>query len=141
MAGRTEQPSLVRLSDTDFRLEAPEQDTRGLDVYDRDGDQIGSVKDLYVDEAERKVRFLNISGGGFLGIGEKHFLVPMEYVTEVGEVRITIEPGREKTTATPPFDTRVVPLNISHHRDVYNHYGHTNPSRINAPRDPYSGGT
>ena len=58
MAERTEQHQLVKLSDSDFRLEAPEQDVRGLDVYDRDGREIGSVEDLYVDTAERKIRFL-----------------------------------------------------------------------------------
>ena len=47
MAERTEQHQLVKLSDTDFRLEEPDQDVRGLDVYDRDGNQIGSVEDLY----------------------------------------------------------------------------------------------
>jgi sporulation protein YlmC with PRC-barrel domain len=131
----------VKFSDSDFAFENPEQDIRGKDVCDVGGEQLGSVEDLYIDTQERKVRFLEVSAGGFLGIAEKHFLVPVESVTEVGEVRITIKPGREKTTASPPFDTKVVPLNTSHQRDVYNHYGHTDPSRIGAPRDPYSGGT
>ena len=130
----------VKLSDSDFVFENPEQDIRGKDVYDEDGEQIGSVDDLYVDGREQKVRFLEVGAGGFLGIGEKHFLVPVEYVTEVGEVRIIIEPGREKAMGSPPFDTKVVPLNTSHQRDVYNHYGHPDPHRIGAPRDPYSGG-
>ncbi len=67
MAERTEQQGLVRLSDTDFGLEAPEQDIRGLDVYDNEGDKIGSVEDLYVDEAERKVRFLSVGAGASSG--------------------------------------------------------------------------
>lgn len=36
MAQGRDQHQLVKLSDSDLRLEAPEQDIRGLDVYDRD---------------------------------------------------------------------------------------------------------
>ena len=122
-------------------FENPEQDIRGKDVNDARGEQIGSVDDLYIDRQERKVRFLEVGAGGFLGLGEKHFLIPVEYVTEVGEVRITIEPGREMATGSPPFDTTVVPLTTSHQRDVYNRFGQANPYRIGAPRDPYSGRT
>jgi sporulation protein YlmC with PRC-barrel domain len=131
----------VKFSNSNLMFENPAQDIRGKDVYDVNGEQIGSVDDLYVDGLERKVRFLEVGTGGFLGIGEEHLLVPVESVTEVDEVRIVIEPGREKTTGSPPFDTTVVPLTASHKRNVYNHYGHTDPTRIGVPRDPYSGGT
>lgn len=127
MAERTEQQRLVRLSDSDFHLEAPEQDIRGLDVYDPDGDQIGSVKDLYVDEAERKVRFLNISGGGFLGIGEKQLMLPVEAVTDVGEDRVTIEQGKKTVMDSPPFDTDLVHPATDYQREVYGYYGYPYP--------------
>jgi hypothetical protein len=61
--------SLVKLSDSEFVLEDRTQDVRGLDVYDSNGDEIGSVEDLYADEEERKVRFLKVAAGGFLGLG------------------------------------------------------------------------
>ncbi len=35
---------------------------------------------IYVDTGERKVRFLDAGAGGFLGIGEKHFMIPVEAV-------------------------------------------------------------
>src|SRR3712207_3941844 len=95
----------VKFSNSKFMFENPEQDIRGKDVYDVDGEQIGSVDDLYVDGRERKVRFLEVGAGGFLGIGKKHLLVPVESVTVVGEIRIIIEPEREKTTGSPPFNT------------------------------------
>jgi sporulation protein YlmC with PRC-barrel domain len=73
----TEQhPNLVKMSDADFRLEEPWQDIRGLEVCDVNGEQIGSVEDLYVDRDSRLPRFLEVSAGGFLGIGKKHFLIP-----------------------------------------------------------------
>ena len=124
MSERTEQQGLVRLSDTDLRLEAPEQDIRGLDVYDNEGNEIGDVKDLYVDEAERKVRFLNIKAGGFLGIGEKQFMLPVEAVTDVGDDRVTIEQGKERVMESPPFDTDLVRPAADYQRDLYNYYGY-----------------
>jgi sporulation protein YlmC with PRC-barrel domain len=101
---------LVRLGDSDFVPANPEDDVRGKDVYDAQGQRIGSVSDLYIDRKEREVRFLEVGAGGFLGIGEKHFLVPVEAVVEVADDRVTIEPGRtEKVEGPAPFDTKVAP--------------------------------
>ena len=101
---------LVRLSDSDFVPQNPEDDLRGKDVYDPEGQRIGGVKDLYIDHPEREMRFLEVSAGGFLGIGEKPLLVPVEAVVQVAENRLTIEPGRTHKVGGPaPFGTRVAP--------------------------------
>ena len=101
---------LVRLSDSDFVPQNPEDDLRGKDVYDAQGQRIGSVEDLYIERKEREVRFLEVGAGGFLGIGEKRFLVPVEAVTQVTEDRVTIEPERtQKVEGPAPFDTKVAP--------------------------------
>jgi sporulation protein YlmC with PRC-barrel domain len=101
---------LVRLSDSDFELASPENEVRGKVVYDAEGQRIGNVEDLYIDPRERAVCFLVIGAGGFLGIGEKRLLVPVEAVTKVAEDRVTIEPDRtEKVDGPAPFDTKVAP--------------------------------
>jgi sporulation protein YlmC with PRC-barrel domain len=101
---------LIRLGDSDFVPANPEDDVRGKDVYDAEGQRIGSVGDLYIERKEREVRFLEVGAGGFLGIGEKRFLVPVEAVVEVTEDRVTIEPDRTERVAGPsPFDTKVAP--------------------------------
>ncbi len=101
---------MVRLGDSDFVLANPEDDVRDKDVYDAEGQRIGSVDNLYIDQQEREVRFLEVGAGGFLGMGEKHFLVSVEAVTEVAEGWVTIEPGRTEKMAGPaPFDTKVAP--------------------------------
>ena len=101
---------LVRLGDSDFVPANPEDDLRGKYVYDAQEQRIGSVEDLYIDRHEREVRFLEVGAGGFLGIGEKPLLVPVEAVTQVAEDRVTIEPGRtEKVDGLAPFDTKVAP--------------------------------
>jgi sporulation protein YlmC with PRC-barrel domain len=116
----------VKLSDSDFRLNDPEQDVRGLEVYERGGDQIGSVEDLYVDEQERKVRLLEVGAGGFLGMGEKHFLIPAEAVASVGEDGVTIDHSGEKVAGFPPFDPDVEPES-NYQRSLYDYYGYPFP--------------
>jgi sporulation protein YlmC with PRC-barrel domain len=101
---------LLRLGDSDFVPANPEDDLRGKAVYDAQGQRIGGVEDLYIDRKEREVRFLEVGAGGFLGIGQKHFLVPVETVTQVVEDRVTIEPERtQKVEGPAPFDTKVAP--------------------------------
>lgn len=100
--------NLTKLSETDLPLEEPWQDMRGLDVYDLQDEQIGSVADLYVDREVRLASYLVVSAGGFLGIGKKHFLIPVEEVSrDVGEERVRITVPKEKVLNSPEFDLDV----------------------------------
>jgi hypothetical protein len=79
---------------------------------------MGSVEDLYVDRQEREVRYLEVGAGGFLGIGGKRFLVPVEAVTKVSEDRVIVEPERtEKVDGPAPFDTKVRPPSAEERRN------------------------
>jgi sporulation protein YlmC with PRC-barrel domain len=119
-------PNLVRLSDSGLALEDLAQDVRGLDVYDEDGDQIGTVKDLYADTEERKVRFLDVGAGGLLGLGQKHFLVPAEAVSEVREDRVVVDQKRQRVAESPLFDADVVPQ-PPYQDELYEYYGYLPP--------------
>ena len=110
---------LVRLGDSDFVPVNPGDDLRGKEIRDPHGQRIGCVEDLYVDRQEREVRFLEVGAGGFLGIGEKRFLVPVEAVTRVSEDRVTVEPDRTKRAGGPaPFDTKVRPPSARDRRNA-----------------------
>ena len=116
--------NLVKLSESNIRLDEPWQDIRELDVYDIDGEQIGSVEDLYVDRHARDPRFLDVSAGGFLGIGKKHFLIPVEEVSrEVSEERVTVNWDREKVLDSPELDPEEVPKGDLR-QAIYAYYGH-----------------
>jgi sporulation protein YlmC with PRC-barrel domain len=109
---------LVRLGDSDFLCANPEDDVRGKADYDAQGQRVGGVEDLYIDRKEREVRFLEVGAGGFLGIGEKRYLVPVEEVVEVAEDRVTIESGRtEKVDGPASFNTKVAPPCADEPRD------------------------
>jgi sporulation protein YlmC with PRC-barrel domain len=101
---------LVRMGESSFVPQNLEDDVRGKDVYDSVGQRVGSVEDLYIDRQEREVRFLEVGAGGFLGIGQKRFLVAVETVVKVAEDWVAIEPDRTQRVEGPaPFDTRVAP--------------------------------
>ena len=96
---------------------------RGLDVYDNNGEEIGTVGGLYVDEEERKVRFLDVVAGGFLGLGKKNLLIPVEALTEVDKDGVVVDQSREKVAGSPLFDTDVVPR-APYQRELYHYYGY-----------------
>ncbi len=118
--------TLVKLSDSSFILEDPNQHLRGRDVYYRDGQKVGTVEDFYVDGEERKVRFLHVGVGGFLGIGEKHFLIPVEAVRDANEDRVSIDQSRERVLGAPDFRVDTAPT-TDYLRGIYDHYGYPAP--------------
>jgi len=124
MESGQQRSNLTKLSEVGLPLEESWQDIRGLDVYDITDEQIGSVEDLYVDREARQPRFLVVSAGGFLGIGKKQFLIPVEEVSrDMDEERVTVTVPRDKVVNSPEFDPDVVP-NLDLQRAIHAYYGH-----------------
>jgi hypothetical protein len=59
----------------------PQHELRQRVVFDSGGHLIGYVENIYVDD-EGTFRFLDVAMGGFMGIGKKHHLVPVEAIAE-----------------------------------------------------------
>lgn len=111
--------ALVRLSDTTLSPADPAEDVRGRTVIDADGEEIGRVHDLFIDEEEKKARFLQVASGGVLGIGAQHFLVPVEAVAQVEDERVHISRNRARLHDVPAYDPE-----LADHSDYYaNVYG------------------
>src|ERR687892_1491784 len=118
--------ALIKLRDSDLPRDPNAKALLDHDVYDRDREKIGTVKDLYVDTEEGEVRFLDVGAGGFLGLGEKHFMVPMEVVTDTSGGGATIEQSRQKVEGSPELDTKGVPED-AYQQELYDYYGHRYP--------------
>ena len=72
---------LERLTQSGLQPADPERDVRDREVTDRLGEHIGTVVDVLIDPAERRIRMLEVlDGHGLLGIGRKHHLVPVEAI-------------------------------------------------------------
>jgi sporulation protein YlmC with PRC-barrel domain len=118
--------ALIKLRDSDLPRGETAKALLDSDIYDWDGEKIGTVKDLYVDSEVEEVRFLDVGAGGFLGLGAKHFMIPMEAVTDTSGGRVTIELSREKVEGSPELDPKGVPEN-AYQQEVYAYYGYRYP--------------
>jgi len=107
MANTTHNDILVKLSEGNVILDDPGQDIRHRKVIDRDGELIGHVSDLFVDQDEKKVRMLQVAAGGFLGLGDRHFLVPVEAITRVTADDVHIDQTSAKVVHSPEYDPKL----------------------------------
>lgn len=103
---------LVKMSEGRFETRNAAEDIRGRAVHDRDGHEIGKVQDLFVDDAEHRVRFLEVRAGGFLGIGATALLIPVDAVARVEADVVHLDQTRERITAAPAYDPRL-------HKDIH----------------------
>src|SRR5687768_5233295 len=100
--------NLVKLGDTELTVSNPAEDVRGYDVLDRSGEKIGEVKNLMLDDAESKVRFLEVGGGGFLGIGDKTWMIPVDAITRIHDKHVHIDKTGEHVSSGPAYDPTLV---------------------------------
>jgi sporulation protein YlmC with PRC-barrel domain len=115
--------TLVKLGDTHLTIADPAEDVRGRTVIDRNGDEIGTVDGLMIDDREAKVRFLQVGAGGFFGIGEKHFMIPVDAITRVDRDHVHIDTSRDHVVGGPEYDPDLIDEN-HYYDDVYGYYGY-----------------
>jgi hypothetical protein len=79
----------------------PQHELRQRGVFDSVGRPIGHVENIYVDE-EGTFRFLDVVMGGFMGLGKKHHLVPVEAIAEEEPgSSITLRVDRQTVQSAP----------------------------------------
>ncbi len=115
---------LQKLSDTDLMLSDDRQDVRGRHVTDQHGVSIGHVSNLFIDADERKVRLLEIRSGGFIGLGDKHFLLPADAVTSVDNDCVHVNQTRDRVVHSPAYDPKLTELPTREYWEpFYGYYG------------------
>lgn len=124
MSDTTTFGALVKLGDTDLTVTDPEEDVRGRTVLDRNGQEIGDVDGLMLDDRENKVRFLQVGSGGFLGIGKDKALIPVEAVTRIDPDHVHVDQSREHVAGSPRYDPDLT-YDTEYWGNVYGHYGYT----------------
>ena len=115
--------TLYLLGDRGRTVDGSANDVRGWEVKDKNGDGIGRVADLLVDDREKKVRFLLVEHGGFLGFGETKSLIPVDAVTKITEADVFVNQSRERVVAAPGYTPDLVD-DRPHHTSIYGHYGY-----------------
>jgi sporulation protein YlmC with PRC-barrel domain len=124
MMAKTMTRTMTKLGETDLTLSSREEDIRGRSVIDSAGQKIGEVKDLMIDQGESKVRFLDVAGGGVLGIGDKHSLIPVDAITNIDDDNVYLSHGLEHVKGAPAYDPTVVPED-TFFEDVYGYWGYS----------------
>jgi sporulation protein YlmC with PRC-barrel domain len=114
--------TLVKLSDTEWTVAEQTADIRGRRVLDPEGEEVGAVEDLLIDDRERKVRLLQVASGGFLGLGATTFLLPVEAITRISDETVHIDQRRAHIAGAPRYDPALVDQRYVH--DLYGHYGY-----------------
>ena len=118
-----QQPVLVNLDDTDLTIADPSEDIRGYKVSARDGDDIGKVEGLMIDGNDRKVRFLEVGAGGFLGIGERKFLIPVDAISRVEDDQVYVDRDRQHIIDSPAYDPAIA-QKPDFWESTYGYYGY-----------------
>ena len=91
---------------------------RGEDLYDREGDKIGSVEEIYLDADSGEPEWALISAGLF---GGKHAFVPLRDASEVdGSLRVPFDKATVKDA--PKFDADGE-LSQQEETELYRYYG------------------
>jgi sporulation protein YlmC with PRC-barrel domain len=107
MTPDTDNDVLVKLTDVNLTVSDPNQDIRNRKVIDQDKESIGYVSGLFIDQDERKVRMLQVAAGGFLGLGERHFLIPVEAISSITPDAVRINQTRERIVNSPAYDPKL----------------------------------
>ena len=82
----------------------PAMDVRDREVFDRDGQSVGTVSDVLIEPESGEVRLVEVtSGGGVLGLGRKSRLVPIEVVTSGDPRTVYVERTREEILAADEY--------------------------------------
>lgn len=114
---------LVTLGDSDLTVADPREDVRGRTVVDRNGGEIGHVDALLIDDRESKVRFLRVASGGFLGIGESTFLLPVDAITRITADQVVVDQTQERVAGAPAYDPDLV-YDQEYYGGLYGYYGY-----------------
>jgi hypothetical protein len=126
-----------RIVTSEERLRELEEKYEGYKVYDNQGEKIGKVDDLFIDEADRE-EYVGVKMG-FLG--RKSTLIPMDIV-RVNEADKTIEvsESKDRIKDAPSFDDDE-DITPEYEERIRSHFGleSPGPSRTQGSYGAYSG--
>jgi hypothetical protein len=122
--------NVVRLQQHEYPA-PPQHDLRAESVLDRRDRLVGYVADLYVDEDERQLRFIDVVTMGFLGLGRKHHLLPVEALIPAAEAArrgflgaIGLQVDRETVEQSPTFPNPLAGPEPEFQEAILQHYGY-----------------
>lgn len=95
------------------------QDLIGNEIYDQDGQRIGRVGNVYVDDSTHQPEWVTVRTGV---LGTRESFVPLQGAS-TEENRINVDVPREKVRQAPKIDVEQGHLSDTEGADLYTHYG------------------
>lgn len=115
-----EEANLVKLEDFDGEVEEHWQEAGGSTVFDSNGEEIGTVEEIYVWEEPETAHLIEVSGE------ERSFLIPVHAVTNADEEGVKVEQSKQTIMESPEFDSGDVPDDEAR-KGAFRHYGYADP--------------
>lgn len=79
----------------------------GNDVYNRDDEDLGDIKELMIDMSTGRLAYAVLSFGGLMGLGDKFFAVPWAALTlDTVNKRFLLNTSKSVLKDAPGFDKR-----------------------------------
>ena len=105
----------------------------GNKVVNTADEYLGSIKELMVDLEDGQVAYAVLSFGGFLGLGDKLFAIPLEALTfgsrSSEDHTVILDVDKEVLKNAPGFDRDHWPDNAQYESgwlcDIYEYYGYS----------------
>jgi sporulation protein YlmC with PRC-barrel domain len=102
----------------------------GNKVVNTEGQQLGNIKELMVDLDDGQITYAVLSFGGFLGVGDKLFAIPLEALTiNPQDHTVILDVDKEVLKDAPGFDKDHWPDNAQYEAgwllDIYEYYGYS----------------
>lgn len=106
----------------------------GTKVVNLQNEDIGDIKELMIDWKNGKVVYAVLSFGGFLGMGDKLFAIPLEsfkFMSADNDEFAMLNVNKERLENAPGFNKDQWPQNADYTfiDSVYSHYGYEPYSR------------
>jgi sporulation protein YlmC with PRC-barrel domain len=99
----------------------------GETVINAQGEDLGEIADIVLDAESGQIRYVVLSFGGFLGMGDKLFAIPWNSFKYVpGEKLYVLDMDRERLENAPGFDPAHWPdmEDPNWGQEVHEFYGH-----------------
>ena len=95
----------------------------GTDVYNPNGDKLGSIDDLMIDKISGQVRYAVMEFGGFLGIGTDRYPIPWNVLTyDTGFEGYVVPISQDQLEGAPRYSSEAVPEYDEAYRTSINRY-------------------
>lgn len=116
-----EKANLVKLEDFDGEVEEHWQEAGGSTVLDNDGEEIGTVEEIYIWEDPGTAHLIAVSGE------DRSYLIPVHAVTNADEDGVKVEQSKQRVMDSPEFEAGDdVPDDEARHA-AFEHYGYPDP--------------